>query len=223
MAIITFVRVGTLRSRLATEWLWALIQIIQPPALMVGRVVINLSFFTADGLRSALRGPTVDDGYEIDVCICEIDSHWELLQAHKDKEAIDLDEWTEPPWQETRMCAAVGYADEHKTTQGGQVATPMPVVIAELQSKLSAEAREFTLSSTLDEPHGMHFSGMSGGPIIGLWGEADYKPIGLIFEGYPSSGDAPASELVGPNDILVRGLLLTPERFNSWLLAITPA
>lgn len=192
-------------------------------SLMVGRTVINLSFFTADGLQSALRAPSPDNGYKVDVCVCRIDSHWKFLQEHKDKEAIDLDQWIAPPWQEIRMCAAVGYADEHKTAQDDRVSTPMPVVTAELQSELSADAREFTLSSSLEEPHGVYFSGMSGGPIIGVWGDGNYIPIGLIFEGYPSSRDAPISMFAGPNDLFVRGLLLTPERFNAWLRAIPPA
>lgn len=190
-------------------------------ALMVGRVVINLSFFTEDGLQSALRAPSVDNEYKIDVCIAVIESHWKFLQERKEKVAIDLDQWIEPPWQEIGMCAAAGYADEHKTTQGDHVSTPMPLVTAELQSRLSADAREFTLNSTLKEPHGIYFSGMSGGPILGMYGEGAYTPIGLIFEGYPSSKDAPQSIFAGPNDLFVRGLLLTPERFGEWLRALS--
>lgn len=189
-------------------------------ALMVGKTVINLSFFTDDGLRSALRTPSVDDGYKVDVCIAGIDQHWEFLQKHKSKEAIDLDYWFEPPWAEIKMCAAAGYVDEHKTIQDDQVSTPMPVVTVELQSELSASVREFTLHSSLKEPHKMYFSGMSGGPILGLWGDGAHTPIGLIFEGYPGSKDAPRSFFAGPNDLFFRGLLFTPEIFDKWLRAM---
>jgi len=189
-------------------------------ALMVGKSVINLSFFTEEGIQPALRAPSDEEEYKTDVCIAGIDSHWEFLQTHKDKEAIDLDSWIEPPWHEIRMCAAAGYADEHKTALDDQVSTPMPLVTAELQSELSADTREFTLRSSLEQPHGMYFSGMSGGPIIGVWGDRDYTMIGLIFEGFPSSRTAPPSMFAGPCDLFVRGLLLTPERFGGWLRAM---
>jgi len=189
-------------------------------SLMIGKLVVNLSSFTTEGLQSSFDAPAARDGYKFDVCIALIESHWDYIRTHKEKEAIDLDSWSEPPWSEVELCAAAGYADEHKTTQDDKVTVPMPVVTAELQSKIQPDTREFTLSSSLSEPHGMYFSGMSGGPILALWGNDNLAPIGLIFEGYPSNRATPTSNLAGPNDILIRGLLLTPTTFSHWLQQI---
>mgnify|MGYP003650082218 CR=1 FL=1 len=53
---------------------------------------------------------------------------------------------------------------------------------------------------------------------MGCW-DKEFAPIGLIFEGSPSSREQKEDvfSLAGPTDILIRGLLLTPDRFAEWL------
>ena len=123
--------------------------------LMVGKAVINLSSFRVDGLRSAFTRP---DGVlandKIDIGLANIDSVWHLLERDKGKVAIDFDHREIPPWDEIEVGAAAGYPTEHKERSGDVVETPMTLTIAELCSTISADVRQFTLSSTLDEPHG---------------------------------------------------------------------
>lgn len=105
------------------------------------------------------------------------------------------------------------------------------VVVAEVASQLGRTEHSITLSSTLDKPHGYYFSGMSGGPVYAVEGpqqrtveDGDLLPVGLIFEGFPSSGrpesqgtrDA-ASAFLTDNDLFFRALTLTPEYFDEWL------
>jgi hypothetical protein len=185
-------------------------------ALMVDRVVLNLSFWTAEGLRTALRTVTPGQGqHQVDVAIVELGHTWDMIREKKQKIAINLDEWEPPPWDDAHLCHAAGYPDEHKSADGAILSAPMTLVTAELSSKLSDSSREFTLSSQLDKPHNFFFSGISGGPILATWGDR-FSPIGLVFEGEPSSRTA-TSGWAGPNDILIRGILLTPQRIEEWL------
>jgi hypothetical protein len=181
--------------------------------LMVGRVCLNLSTFVGEELIPSLRLP---DDETIDVCVSEIpELHWTLLSEKKGKVAIDLDDWEPPPWEKISLCFAAGYADGHKYVEGEKVKSPMIGGTANLVSSLDPSSRQFTLFSSLAEAHGYFFSGMSGGPILATWDES-CQAIGLIFEGSPSKPEAPSS-FAGPNDIMIRGLLLTPERFAEWL------
>ncbi len=188
-------------------------------ALMYGRVRQNLSFWTVEGLRLGSRSPEgVGSDYQADVAIVWLGHTWDLLIKHKPKVAIDLDKWEPPPWNEVHMCCAAGYQDEHKSSDGRTVSSPMPLFHVKLASEITSGTREFTLNSTLAAPHGSYLSGMSGGPILAAWRDR-FTPIGLIFEGEPSSA-ASSSLWAGPNDVLIRGLLLTPERFDTWLSAL---
>jgi len=185
--------------------------------LMYGQTRQNLAFWTAEGLRLAPRSPE-DRGanHHADVAIVALSHTWDLLVRHKPKVAIDLDKWEPPPWEEVKFCCAAGYPDEHKWDDGNTtVSSPMPLVVAELTSALSNGSREFTLNSTFDKPHGWYLSGMSGGPILATWRDR-FTPIGLIFEGEPSSASS-SSAWADPSSVLIRGLLLTPERFDAWL------
>lgn len=192
-------------------------------ALMLGNAVINFSSFTVEGLRSSFSSPPSGGDYEIDVSIASCDLYWGAPNVAQEKEAIDLDSWREPPWEEIKYCAAAGYANEGKWMEADKVVTPMPLAIAEVISRISGDSREFTLHSSLGEPHGIYFSGMSGGPILAVLGETEFLPIGLIFEGYPSSSAVPESVFAGPKDIFIRGLTLSPTRFQSWLQKDLPA
>ncbi|GIK97834.1 MAG: hypothetical protein BroJett029_20430 [Alphaproteobacteria bacterium] len=175
-------------------------------AIHIDRVVLSLSNFTAKGLALGIRTPQAESKREeIDVAIAPLDgSYWPLLLEKKNKAAIDLDAWREPDWKSVKWCVAAGYPDEHKTAVvhdgADKVSNRLLTVVAEVASQLGSTARCITLSSTLDKPHGYYFSGMSGGPVYAVEGaeqrtieDDELLPVGLIFEGFPSSGK-PESE-----------------------------
>lgn len=196
-------------------------------ALHVGKAVLNFSFFTQAGLRSALSAPGSQYGaQEVDIAIAELTGpHWHLLASSKGKTAIDLDNWREPNWPTVRLCYAAGYADEHKEVaaiEGDRmVSTPMLSVVAEPAGPIARDQRVITLSSRLDKPHGYYFSGMSGGALYTV--EKDVLvPAGIVFEGYPSTEDegpgrAESPAFLDQNDIFIRALTLTPDIFLQWL------
>lgn len=198
-------------------------------ALMTESMSINLSHFTAmRTLKSTFNSPekAVGENSEIDVSITDISSLWDFFCTKKSKIPIDLDLWEEPPWPDIKVCATAGYGSEHKERKDAIVATPMLYIVAETASALNRDCQEFTLSSKLEEPPGYYLSGISGGPILALWEDKvsgmNFRPIGLVFEGSPSSENLAniGSGLTGPNDILIRGLLMTPDIFSNWLKRI---
>ena len=150
-------------------------------ALVFNRSILNLSFWTAEGLRPALRPVLHNHGqHQLDVAIAALGHTWEFLQKYKQKVAINLDEWEPPPWDKVKLCLAAGYPDEHKSADGSILSSPMALVSAEVASNLSSDSTEFTLYSSLEEPHGYLFSGISGGPILAAWGER-FSPNRLGF------------------------------------------
>lgn len=202
-------------------------------ALQIDRTILNLSYFTAEGLALGISTPNAETkSEEIDVAIAPLDgSYWGLLTNHKNKLAIDLDAWREPSWTSVKYCLAAGYPDEHKQKTGEKIANQFVVVVAEIASRLARTERLIALSSTLDQPHGYYFSGMSGGPVYAAEGheqrevqDEELFPIGIIFEGFPSSGRADmqgsrdfASAFLTDRDLFFRALMLTPENFDEWL------
>jgi hypothetical protein len=80
-------------------------------------------------------------------------------------------------------------------------------------------------------PHGYFFSGMSGGPIYAVEEydpreveDEELFPIGIIFGGYPASGEADThgadlreSAFLTSRDLFVQAYVLTPEIFDEWL------
>lgn len=193
-------------------------------ALTADQLVINLSSFVATGLVPALKAPEPQFcEAELDISIACIDHVWTAFSRKKDKEPIDLDNWSEPPWSMIEKCIAFGYFDEPKALIGGVVHTPMGEVAADVATELSGDRRTFALSSRLEEPTNYSFSGISGGPVFGLWGEseasAQFAPIGIVFEGSPGSSRTKSSPdaYLSSNDIFIRGITLTPETFSGWL------
>jgi hypothetical protein len=139
-------------------------------ALVVGRAIINLSLFTAEGMQYSLRTPEPDEGEEpLDLAIADISSRWKLLVEGKGKTTIDLDNWREPRWARAEMMLAAGYPDEHKESfpvdQEVMVGSPFVTVAARKKGEIGRNRRFAEMHSRLDEPHGYYFSGMSGGPI----------------------------------------------------------
>lgn len=207
-------------------------------ALIVDRAILNLSTFNATGqlVNSFMKPESAANEPDIDIAIAHLsDGDWSLLSKRKNKQAIDLDAWREPKWASVKYCIAAGYPNEHKTmvvADGGEkVVNQLHCVVAEVGSSLGRARSLIALSSALGETHQYYFSGMSGGPIYAIEGpdklqaeDDDLLPIGIIFEGYPSSKRTPDRNGVADDpsyltnrDLFFRGLTLTPEIFDDWL------
>jgi hypothetical protein len=183
------------------------------PALMLDNNILNLA---SPHHRHNFRFP---DRKELDIAIAPLTPfHWGLLESNKCKSAIDLDSWEEPDWPKDGYFAAAGYFNEHKYKLQDKLATPMGFIWAELASDIGPQFPRFVLQSRMDVPHGYFFSGMSGGPIFLPVEEDKMLPVGIIFQGGPSSGrvENPHS-LITSQDIFVRGYTLTPQTFSRWL------
>ena len=85
------------------------------------------------------------------------------------------------------MCVAAGYLAEGKQAKGDLVLSERVMLVAEMALSPDSNSREFTLCSSLDEPHGHFFSGISGGPILAQVKDEAFCPIGIIQEASPSS------------------------------------
>lgn len=188
------------------------------PALMVNQHVMNIASVHPDKVfRHNFRSP---DSYDIAIAPMT-DTLFGFIQRHKGKVAINLDTWEAPEWPTEGTLAAVGYLNEHKYRQADKIATPMNFVAAELASSIGPQLPTFTLSSILDQAHGLFFSGMSGGPVFIAVSEDTLVAVGIIFEGGPSSGRHKDSQSsIGPTDIFIRAHTLTPTIFERWLAAV---
>ncbi len=200
-------------------------------ALVIDRAVLNLSFFTAEGLKQSIVAPqTVPDEDPLDLAVADITgSYWELLKNRKGKAAIDLNNWREPRWARAEMLFAAGYPDEHKQhvtiDNDEKLSSPMTLVAAQVNGRLAKDQREVRMRSRLKKPHGYYFSGMSGGPIYVQQDEL-LVPIGILYEGWPATSNNPVvfddtgtNALFDGNDIVIHGLTLTPDNFIKWLKA----
>lgn len=200
-------------------------------ALVIDRTVLNLSFFTAEGLKYGIAAPEAGPGEDpLDLAIADITgSYWELLKTRKGNAVIDLDNWREPRWARAEILVAAGYPDEHKqhvTADGEEkLAAPMPLVCAAVDGKIATDQREVRMRSRLKKPHGVHFSGMSGGPIYVQQDEL-LVPVGILYEGWPATSNNPVTfddtgtkVLFDNCDIIVHGLALTPDNFAKWIKA----
>jgi hypothetical protein len=67
----------------------------------------------------------------------------------------------------------------------------------------------------LEKPHDYYFSGMSGGPMY-VQQDEHLIPAGILFEGWPQSKSTPPRAELDMQDIVVRGLTLTPTTFDKW-------
>jgi hypothetical protein len=129
-------------------------------ALVVGRLVLNLSFFQAEGIQYAFRTPEPNKDEEpLDLAIADISGvHWGLLEQRKGKRAIDLDNWLEPRWARAETMVAAGYPDEHKRivpVDGEErLGAPCGLATARIHRKIDRHQKFAEMWSTLEEPHG---------------------------------------------------------------------
>jgi len=206
-------------------------------ALAIDKKFINLARMTENGPELIMRGPgTYTEHAETDIAIAPLDvGTWHLLATRKNKRAIDLDGWREPDWSKVRCGLACGYPDEHKKAVSvngvDQVANQLINVVAELASTSGSANRTITLNSTVADPHSWYFSGLSGGPLYVVEGleerqaeDDELAHVGIVFEGYPSSGRAEAIDardaaaaFLTDKDLFIRALALTPSMFDEWV------
>ena len=206
-------------------------------ALAIDKIFVNLSRMTANGPELMMRAPGPGtEHWNTDIAVAPLDAgSWHLLASRKKKSAIDLDRWREPDWSKVRFGLACGYPDEHKKNVSAssvdQVANQLITVVAEVASTPNNAQRAITLNSALDNPHTWYFSGLSGGPLYFVEGLEERKveddelfPVGIVFEGYPSSRrseaigsrDAAAAFLT-EKDLFIRALTLSPAIFDQWV------
>lgn len=194
-------------------------------SLMVGRSVMNLSFFTGTGLQMGITPvPDAAGGPTVDLAIAEITgSYWDILRKYADKQAIDLDNWREPRWARAEMLVAAGYADEHKYNLNidleDKLATPLLFIAAQKRGDISRDQLTMEMYSRLERPHGYFFSGISGGAMYVTQDEL-LIPAGIVYEGWPQSKFAKPKPPLDDCDIIVRGMTLTPKTFAQWLANI---
>lgn len=187
------------------------------PALWLDRIALNIASHHPDGsYRHNFRFPEFG---VIDIAMYRLtEFHWSLLRDKKGKVAINLDAWQEPTWEEEASFIAAGYPTEHKTaTLDDKVSAPMPLFSAELASNINADKPTFALHSVLSNPHGWTLSGLSGGPVFRVVDENTLLPVGLVFEGGPSTQEAGDTQFATANEIFIRATTLTPNRFKEWL------
>lgn len=157
-----------------------------------------------------------------DIAIVDLSDYWEALQEFRSAQAIDLDAWSTPDWDNWQATwLAFGYPDGHKEHVENKVSVPLLRVAAKLQTGFPTEDKPtVTLCSTLEEDHGFGFSGLSGGPMMVAHRADDaFAFAGITFEGAPSSKDLavnPEAFVTGA-DILLMGYHLTPSNFRHWL------
>ncbi len=173
---------------------------------------------TENGRCSSFSVPKSQYGVDdLDIAFVDLSAQWWLFDCWG-KDVIDLDVWNEPKWGSIGVCAAAGFPTGHKAIQDGKVAAPMPLVVAELSSRVGEQTRVFTCHSQLKLAHGYDFSGMSGGPIFAEV-SGNLIGVGLMIQG----NRAAAAKGANPDafstdrDLTFRGLRLSPAIFSEWL------
>jgi len=189
------------------------------------RYIYQLGTLTPDGYKSLfrpLRNNPNDNG--ADIAIIELGES--VKQVHfdcKGKQAINLDNWVEPNWNEIDVPVAFGYPTEHKKIQSKDVlGCPLLSVAAEITRPISTNDATFLLASSFESDNVYFFSGMSGGPVYSVT-EPDGNPdiIGIVFEGTPGSSKEwntrDDQSFYTEKDIQIRAYTFTPDIFEQWL------
>jgi hypothetical protein len=195
------------------------------PTLSLGlkRGFIDLSWYSVDGLRDAMTivpgGPNEE---HLDLAIADISGHWQRYSAEWGSQAIKIDEdtWREPRWAKAEFLTAAGWPEVGKrnvNVNGLEIVRgSMTLVIAEVSPAGLSKGDEILLmESKLKQPHGWFFSGMSGGPMY-IPQDDLMIPAGLLYRGWPQDKDDRSKDYT-PNDIVIRGVVLTPSNFKGWL------
>ena len=157
----------------------------------------------------------------LDLAIADVSQHWATLSKECGNRPIEIDRenWHEPRWAHAKLLAAAGWPEMGKrnVTANGKprVRGSITLIIADVSGGISRHEDIILMNSRLDAPHGWYFSGVSGGPIYVIQGDL-IIPAGLLYEGWPQAKDERQGELT-PNDILIRGVTLTPSNFEKWL------
>ena len=73
------------------------------------------------------------------------------------------------------------------------------------------------MKSRLKKPHGWFFSGISGGRIYVAQDDL-MIPAGLLYDGWPQTNEDRHKQFT-PNDLVIRGVTLTPTNFQRWLFS----
>jgi len=155
----------------------------------------------------------------IDVGISPIDHAWDFLVERKGKRAVDLDTVLELRWTEITNAKACGWLDNYKEQTPDSVVTKGVEVIAEMASSISPDRPQFTLHSQTAEANHPSLSGISGGVVLALQDNVEV-PFGIVFEGFPGNPVDEANShdaYLKPGDLMVRGHVLTPTVFETWL------
>ena len=161
----------------------------------------------------------------LDIAIVELEEkHCEHMKQ-KGKEAINLDSWEKPDFENIRTCVVSGFPTESKKETPNYLSAPLPLIIAEAQSGIIESRNSFVLASKVSE-NNFFFSGVSGGPVFYIMqddSEESYSlgVIGIVYEGSPGSSsmweNRGKESFYTRNDILFNVYILTPEIFSGWL------
>lgn len=187
-------------------------------------IIVSFFDFSLGSPASAFR-PLIDDSPKAngpDIAIAPANFAIQQYMKDNNKEWLDLDSWEEPDWSINSPKVAVGYATEHKSTDGKYVLSGFVQAVAESPSGVESTRDKFMLFSQLEEEHEVFFSGMSGGPVFYQYeDDREAVPIGIIYEGSPGSSlewekRGHESFLTGSH-IKIDAQLLTPNTFKEWL------
>ncbi len=189
------------------------------------KTYIPLSLLTAEGLKDAISivAPGANEDC-MDLAIADISTVWPQLSSIG-KVAIDMnpESYREPRWARAQMLAAAGWPEVNKRNvirNDGEerVFGTIALLVAEKNGDLDRHDRIVLMKSNLGNPHGWFFSGISGGPMFVIQ-EERLVPVALTFEGWPQTKDEPPHAELTDQDIMVRGLTLTPDNFRRWLVS----
>lgn len=189
----------------------------------------NLDFVPVEGLKGELAFPHKGEGEEtLDIAMADITDDWDVF-AKQGKVAINMnaDDWHEPKWARATILVAAGYPEDRKrnVTRGDgeeRVFGTFTFISAEQKGGITRADRIVLMHSTLNEPHGYFFSGVSGGPMY-VQQDKLLVPVGIVYEGWPQSLSTKPKEGLTEKDIFVRGFTLTPSYVTHWISAIKSA
>ena len=185
---------------------------------------------TEEGFQSNFRSlrAHAEDRSKPDIAIARLGrSFYELLMVPNNMTPIDLDEWAAPDYSRIEKAIGFGYPTEHKENVSSYVVAYQAWVECEVASNLTPGREDFMLAGESENPHGVFFSGMSGGPVFHYdsTNHIGGSFLGIIYEGAPGSSldwhmrDKEESFL-NDHSINIWVQTITPSIFQSWLTAL---